>query len=173
MEHNKKKILKNSLTLLLVALFFLVIGAFLFFIGPWKRLNMDSQVEAYDVVIDSKYKKVKYKNEYGSYYDYEIRYSPIYYYMVDGVSYEHRAEVWAKSDWNIGNKRMIYYSSENPKKCISEYEVNKFLIPSIILFAVGFLIIIFDIILFARTVLLGKYDLESSELEKPINPADF
>lgn len=44
MEHNKKKILKNSLTLLLVALFFLVIGAFLFFIGPWKRLNMDLYV---------------------------------------------------------------------------------------------------------------------------------
>jgi len=155
-EKNKKEILKKHFFLLLFALIFTAVGTFLFLKGPAKKMHMDAQIEAYDVIIDYREERVEYSDEYGDYYEYETSYSPIYYYMVDDISYEYQVGIWSSNDWNMESKRMIYYSSENPGDCVSEYEIGKYLILSIILMTIGGLLVIGDIISFIRTIFLGK-----------------
>lgn len=115
---NLKKGYRFGIPFFLVGLLFVVIGIFICFGGMIKKTQLDSEVEAYEV-------------DPGKHRDSEdgIMYSPIYYFEVDGESYQ--CGITGSSSIAVSSKnKMVYYDSEDPNNCVTDYETS----PSIVMF---------------------------------------
>lgn len=79
-----------------------------------KKVSMDSEVKAHDV-------RVEKDKEPGK----SVTYQPTYYYMVDGKEYKYTlAYSTNKGISKMKTKNTIYYDSQNPNDCVSEYEAR-------------------------------------------------
>ena len=116
-ELNTKNMKKGyrfyGMFLLVGILFWVIIGGVMLQ-RVLRRVEMDSEVKAYDVKINKKYSSED-----------ELLYYPTYYYEVDGQKYTYSLAY----STNVGVSKMekentIYYKSSNPQECVSEYETK-------------------------------------------------
>lgn len=97
--------------------FFLILGAVL--ISNYNRLNsLDSTTTSTNVVIKS------HIDDNGT-----TMYSPVYYYQVDGIEYSCSSNSSSSINPGTSNKT-VYYNSNNPSNCMTEYSKssNSFLL---------------------------------------------
>ena len=143
-------------------LFGLVSCYLLFFVGNTDKY--DSKVKAYKI----------YPNEgYGS--D-EGTYSPIYYFKVDEKEYACNSSM-RSSKYPNEDKNEVYYDSENPEKCMTEYDKSSGKVGGIICLIAAIFIIYFFIIRRPKELensQSGEIDVEKQQkieanVEKAIN----
>ena len=142
---------KGSIVVFIVVLLFGAIGIYLTFFES-NTDKYDSKVRAYK--IDSNYRK-------GS--DDDYLYYPTYYYKVNGKDY--KCESSAGSDIQPNKKKnMVYYDSDNPKHCLTEYEKNTSKVAGIIFLVIDIVLIIFYVK--SKDSINNTPEIEESEIVK-------
>lgn len=99
---------------LIVGLIFTILFLWLMYGPSIKKLSMDGEVKAYEVDVRiSGSGKMR---------------SAIYYYEVDGKKYDYTVipDSMTVSSQKFKEKNTIYYNSNDPSECISEYEVTQY-----------------------------------------------
>ena len=110
---NLKKGYAPSIMILGIGIFFAIIFIYASFQGSIKKatMNLDSEVKAYNVQV--RYRRTKKGNE------------TTYYYKVNGKEYVYTLSYYPKaSETTLKSKNTIYYKSENPNICVSEFETT-------------------------------------------------
>lgn len=138
---------KNTVKNYTVGIIFFVVGLILFivfsifaFSGPIKKASMDQETIA---------TKVESNCRYDNEGDYMC--SPIYYFEVKGKSYECQSS-FSSSTIPSSDNNKVYYRSNNPSNCVTDYEANT----SIILYLFMLLPLIFIIMGLINIVKLIK-----------------
>lgn len=126
--NNKKKVL-----LYFAIAIFGIIGIYLTFFTS-NTNKYDSQTSAYRIYTEESYNS-----------DDEIMYQPIYFFRVKDNEYECRSKTSSNID-NNGKKKIVYYDSKDPTKCLTEYDRKTSKTGGIIFLIVTALIIYFGII---------------------------
>lgn len=122
----------NKIVLYLCIAIFGIAGIYLTFIVGNVN-NYDSQTSAYRI----------YPNESRN-SDGDITYHPIYYFKVNGSDYQCKSKSGSGSYPNE-NKNIVYYDSNNPEKCKTEYEKSSSKVGGIICLVVTGIIIIITV----------------------------
>lgn len=136
---NFKNLKKGKLTYLIplgAGIFFLILmlGVLIFNIN--KSNKMDKSVLTTNIIV---------KEDYDS--DDDITYSPVYYYEVKGESYVCKSKS-SSSTYPDTSKGLVYYNSEDPTECMTEYDKSGngilllFLILPLTFIALGIVMII-------------------------------
>lgn len=123
---NVKKNRGSFIIFLVIGLLFASIGIGFFISSINKANKMDSEVEAYDVQITEEY-----DSEDG------YMYSPIHYYTVDGVDYVCDSNSSSGSITDSMNDKTVYYNSNNPSECMTDFSKSTNNLISIIFTILG------------------------------------
>ena len=108
----RKDYLAHAMILGIGVVLVLIFGVGLFQ-GSIKKLSMDGEVKAYDVQVQYRKGKKAGGNQ------------PTYYYMVNGKKYEYTLSYYPQESVSkLKAKNIIYYKSEDPSICVSEYETT-------------------------------------------------
>ena len=103
---------KDKIWVLLIAMVFLLLGVYsTFFLGNSSKF--DSKTKAYRV-----YSNQVEDDENG------IMYFPIYKFNVDGIDYQCETKSGGQRDPEK-IKKIVYYDSENPEKCMTQYDKSR------------------------------------------------
>ena len=122
---------KNKMLIYLSIASFGVMGIYLTFISG--NINKyDSQTTAYKIELNENYD-----------FDEGTKYSPTYYYKVNGKNYE--CESIASNSVPNESKNKVYYDSKNPKKCKTEYEKSSSITAGIVFLMFTVLIIVLTV----------------------------
>jgi len=150
---------KNKIVIYLCVAIFGILGVYLTFIAG-NTNKYDSKTRAYRI-----YPNESYDIDDGT------TYYPIYYFKVNGKDYECRAKL-GSSSYPDEKKNMVYYDSENPANCRTEYEKSTGKFAGIICLIVTAVIIYFAIIkkpsdnLETTTDIENQYSLDDETVQK-------
>ena len=146
---------KNKIVLYLCIAIFGIIGVYLTFISG-NMNKFDSQARAYRIDPNESYDA-----------DDGTTYYPIYYFKVEGKDYECKAKLGSSSYPNE-KKNIVYYDSDNPLNCRTEYEKSSGKFAGIVCLIVTALIIYFGIIKKPsdNVDIGGEYTIDEETVEK-------
>lgn len=150
---------KNKIVIYLCVAIFGILGVYLTFIAG-NTNKYDSKTRAYRI-----YPNESYDIDDGT------TYYPIYYFKVNGKDYECGAK-FGSSSYPNERKNMVYYDSENPANCRTEYEKSTGKFAGIICLIVTAVIIYFAIIkkpsdnLETTTDIENQYSLDDENVQK-------
>lgn len=128
------KFIKKEIIPFIIVFVIGVIGLVLYVVFQYnafaKEKRMDGQVKATHIEVISHY-----DSEDGE------MYSPVYYYVVRGEEYECRTN-FSSSIYPDLDKDMVYYNTENPSECVTDYsKKNNKLFLIFIILPLGFILL--------------------------------
>lgn len=133
---NVKQGKRSLYTFLLVAFFLLILFGGFYIYHSLKLKSLNSVTLSTSVELNTD------RND-----ENEIMYSPIYYYVVDGVTYSCASNSSSNVSPGTSN-RNVYYDSSDPSKCMTEYSKTSNTISLVVIF----LLVIYILFIFVKLI---------------------